>query len=79
MTNEVTGPLFLSEDFSLIKDFRVHESQAFQLKVEAIDAFNRHNFGTPNTDPRNPTFGIPQPGSTDLGPRNLQITGRFSF
>ena len=79
VTEEVTAPLWLSEDFSLIKNFPIRENTAFQLKVEALDAFNRHNFQVPNLDPRSSTFGVPQPGSTDLGPRNLQITGRISF
>lgn len=79
VTDIVTSPKYLSEDFSLIKNVPIREALSFQLKIEAIDAFNRHNFGIPNTDPRNPTFGIPQIGDQTLGPRSLQITGRINF
>ncbi len=80
VTEEVTSPLYLSEDFSLIKNVPIRESLAFQLKIEAIDAFNRHNFTLPQSvNPNDSTFGIPQVGSQNLGPRNLQITGRINF
>ncbi len=79
VTEEVTSPLYLSEDFSLIKNVPIREALSFQLKVEAIDAFNRHNFTIPSVDPNNNTFGVPQIGSQNLGPRTLQITGRINF
>jgi len=79
VTSIVTSPLYLSEDFSLIKNVPIREALSFQLKSEAIDAFNRHNFGIPNTDPRNSTFGIPQIGSQTVGPRTIQLTGRINF
>ena len=79
VTEEVTSPLYLSEDFSLIKNVPIKDSLSFQFKIEAIDAFNRHNFTIPSVDPNNAFFGIPQIGSQNLGPRTLQITGRISF
>jgi hypothetical protein len=30
-------------------------------------------------EPGDPSFGIPQIGSVDLGPRVIQLTGRISF
>jgi hypothetical protein len=80
VTSNVTSPIWKSEDFSLIKNIPIKESLAFQLKVEAIDAFNRHNFNLPDLEPNDigaTGFGIPT--STDLGPRSLQITGRINF
>jgi hypothetical protein len=72
--------LWLSEDFSLIKDFPLHERLAFQLKLEALDAFNRHNFNIPDIEPRDTaTFGVPSLGAQNMGPRKLQVTGRFTF
>jgi hypothetical protein len=79
VTTAVTSPLWLSEDFSLIKNVPIKENLSFQLKVEAIDAFNRHNFTIPDINPRDQEFGIPQIGSQNLGPRNLQLTGRINF
>ena len=48
MTEEVQSPVWKSEDFSLIKNFPITEMVKFQLKVEALDAFNRHNFSIPS-------------------------------
>jgi hypothetical protein len=80
VTSNVTTPLWLSEDFSVIKDFPVHERLAFQLKLEAIDAFNRHNFNIPDLEPRDTaTFGVPSLGAQNMGPRKLQVTGRITF
>ncbi len=79
VTSNVTGPLWKSEDLSLIKDVPLWSTLAFQLKVEALDAFNRHNFTLPSLQPNSPTFGVPQIGSQDLGPRVVQISGRLNF
>ena len=85
VTEEVTGPMFLSEDFSLLKNFHIGEHKALQIKVDAIDAFNRHRMGLPDTEPgdyNNGNFldgGFGVPGGTDYGPRNLQFSGRFNF
>ena len=79
VTSNVQTPRWLSEDFSLIKDFQLHDRLTFQLKLEAIDAFNRHNFNVPDQEPNNGDFGTPYLGSQDLGPRQLQVTGRINF
>ena len=79
VTSNISTPLWLSEDFSLIKDFEIHERLKFQLKLEAIDAFNRHNFNVPDVEPNDGNFGIPTLGAQDLGPRQLQVTGRINF
>ena len=80
VVSNVTSPIWKSEDFSLVKNIAIKESLAFQLKVEAIDAFNRHNFNVPDLEPNDiQTFGIPQYGSVDMGPRTLQVTGRITF
>jgi hypothetical protein len=81
VTEEITGPAYKAEDFSLLKNFAVKEGVSFQLKLEAIDAFNRHRMGIPDVQPGDFTgssgFGIPT--YTDYGPRNLQVTGRINF
>ena len=81
VTEEITGPNYLAEDFSLLKNFTVTERVKFQLKLEAIDAFNRHRMGLPDVEPGDyggsSGFGIPT--YVDYGPRNLQVTGRINF
>ena len=80
-TEAITGPLYLAEDVSLIKDFHIKGRFAFQLKGEAFDVFNRHRMGIPDTQPgdssQNTGFGIPT--YVDYGPRNMQVTGKFNF
>ena len=41
---------YLNEDFSLLKTFPIHESLAFTLKAEALNAFNRHTFTAVDTN-----------------------------
>ena len=81
ITEEITGPILKTEDFSLLKNFAITEKVRFQFKAEAINAFNRHRFGTPDTEPgdfNSPSgFGIPT--SSDLLARTLQVTGRINF
>ncbi|GGH08421.1 TonB-dependent receptor [Silvibacterium dinghuense] len=81
VTEAITGPMFKSEDFSLLKNFNITEKVIFVFKAEAIDAFNRHRMALPDTEPGDSTgstgFGIPT--AVDYGPRNLQVTGRINF
>jgi len=80
-TEAVTGPLYLAEDVSLLKDFHITQRIVFQLKGEAFDIFNRHRMGLPDLQPGDSSqaigFGIP--GAVDYGPRNMQVTGKISF
>jgi len=80
-TEAVTGPLYLAEDVSLLKDFHITQRVVFQLKGEAFDIFNRHRMGLPDLQPGDSSqaigFGIP--GAVDYGPRNMQVTGKISF
>ena len=76
--------MYKAEDFSLLKNFAISERTRFQLKLEAIDAFNRHRMAFPDVEPGDFTgstgFGVPTGVSgVDYGPRNLQVTGRFNF
>lgn len=74
---EYRMPAYLHEDFSLIKNVPIRENMAVQLKVEALNAFNRHTFALPGLSPNGSTFGIPT-GTLDA-PRNMQLTARFNF
>ena len=81
MTEAVTGPLYLSEDVSLLKDFRLTEKTTFQLKGEAFDVLNRHRMALPDLAPGDSsgTLGFGIPGAVDYGPRNMQVSGRINF
>jgi hypothetical protein len=73
----VRMPTWSNEDFSLLKDIPIHEQIAFQMKFEFLNAFNRHLFGTPDTNPADYTFGIPTYQANS--PRAIQVTGKISF
>jgi Carboxypeptidase regulatory-like domain len=85
VTEEVSGPMYLSEDFSLLKNFAITEKVKFQFKAEAFDIFNRHRMALPDVQPSDFLTGAPfaggfgVPGGTDYGPRNLQFSGRVNF
>jgi hypothetical protein len=80
-TEAITGPMYLSEDVSLLKDFNIKDGVKFQIKGEAFDVFNRHRMGLPSLNPNDSTsqtgFGIAT--YTDYGPRNMQVSGRITF
>jgi hypothetical protein len=46
--NNIIGPRRVNIDFSMIKDFRVTERQALQLRVELFNAPNHVELGAPN-------------------------------
>ena len=77
VTSEVRNFIYKNEDFSLIKKTPVGEHATFVFKVELLNAFNRHIFATPSTQPYDRFFGVPT--STIDGPRNMQLTGRIEF
>lgn len=77
VTGEIRNFRYYNEDFSLLKKTPIKEGMTLILKVELLNAFNRHVFATPSTQPYDRFFGVPT--STIDGPRNIQITGRFQF
>ena len=77
VTGEVRNFKYNDEDFSFIKNSPIYESLNFQFKVEMFNAFNRHIFATPNTQPYANNFGVPN--STISNPRSIQLTAKFLF
>lgn len=77
VTSEARNFKYYNEDFSLIKNTPITERINFQLKGEFLNAFNRHVFSTPDTNPYDNGFGVPT-GLIDT-PRFIQITGRITF
>jgi len=64
-------------DLSLIKNFSITEQLKFQLRGEFLNAFNRPQFGDPNTDPTSSSFG--KATSQSNLPRNVQIGLKLIF
>jgi hypothetical protein len=68
---------FYNEDISIIRDMPLNERIGIQLKLEMLNAFNRHAFALPDVTPTDNLFGVPT--STLTIPRNLQITAKFHY
>ena len=44
-------------DFTIIKNFKVHEKATMRFRAETFNAWNHPNLSTPNTSPTNTAFG----------------------
>lgn len=77
VTGEVRTQRFKNEDISIWKTTPIRENLAFVFKAELLNAFNRHQFALPDTNPADGAFGIPT--NTISPPRNIQFTARIDF
>ena len=77
VTGEVRSQRYFNEDVSLSKTTPIREGVSFIFKTELLNAFNRHQFAIPDTNPADSSFGIPT-GTVSL-PRNIQFTARIAF
>ena len=68
---------YYNEDISVIKETPIKDNVRFQLKLELLNAFNRHAFALPSVTPTDNLFGVPT--NTLSTSRNVQITGRINF
>ena len=71
------GPGYINSDLSLNKNFRVSERFNAEFRAEALNAFNKPEFATPNL-----TIGSSSAGQIQgtLGfPRLVQLGGRITF
>jgi Carboxypeptidase regulatory-like domain/TonB dependent receptor len=77
--NTLIGPLFIQQDISLAKTFKVTERVGFVLRTDAANAFNHTNLGSPNADVQSSSAGqitSIAPGGTM---RRLQFSGTIKF
>ena len=68
--NTVIGPPLFSVDSSVKKDMRFNERLKLQLRLDAFNAFNHPNFGSPNNGlaaDHLDANGVPMPGSGSFG------------
>ncbi|HKQ76366.1 MAG TPA: carboxypeptidase-like regulatory domain-containing protein [Blastocatellia bacterium] len=73
----VRGPAVFSEDFGLQKKFAFSEDKSFELRADYFNAFNRSGRGNPVTEITDPLFG--RIVGSRFGPRNIQVSARFTF
>jgi Carboxypeptidase regulatory-like domain/TonB dependent receptor len=77
--NNIRGPGFFNVDLGLFRTFSFTESINFQVRAEALNAFNHPNFANPGNDISNPnTFGYIT-STVGQGSRLWRFAGRFSF
>jgi hypothetical protein len=55
--SQLRTPWFMSDDFSLQKNFKPMEAMRIQFRAEFLNLFNRHRFSGINTDAASPLFG----------------------
>jgi len=68
----------LNEDFSVLKDFRLHEAHRLQFRAEFFNVLNRVVFGTPGTNLNAPaSFG--RIGGQANSPRHSQLGLKYIF
>ena len=81
ISQALTGPVLLSEDFSLIKKVRLASGTNFEFKLDAVNIFNRHRMGMPDMQPydQNSSTGFGLSNYSVIDPRSLQLSGRFNF
>ena len=76
-TVDLRAPGINKWDITAQKSVRVREGMSFKLAAEFYNAFNHTNLGTPNTTVTSSSFG--RITGTFLGPREIQVSGRFLF
>ncbi len=67
----------IDEDLSIAKRFHMTEAVQAEIRVELLNAFNRHIFGVPDSNPNDLAFGNVT-GMADTQ-RQIQLTGRIRF
>jgi hypothetical protein len=65
------------ENVSVFKDTVIKENIRIRFGVDFFNAFNRHNWGAPNTNIDSPAYGSIT--SDPWGPRTVQFNARFEF
>jgi hypothetical protein len=71
------GPGTDNFDISLFKNIHLLERYQMQFRAEAFNAFNRVQFGNPNTNINSNAFGVIS--SQQNSPRNIQLALRLLF
>lgn len=75
--SQLRTPWFLSDDFSLQKNFQLTESSRIQFRAEGLNMLNRHRINSIETNASNPLFGQVTGVSDDR--RQLQFGIRLDF
>jgi Carboxypeptidase regulatory-like domain len=89
--NQFRGPSYIDFDFGVFKMFRLNERISFGLGAQAFNVFNHPNFGVPDANLGDSTFGLitsmqgvpTSPYGSGLGfdssVRVVQLSAKFGF
>ena len=72
----IEGPPTLQLDMDLVKRVRIAESKEFEFRVDAVNILNHPNFGNPNLNINNTSFGRITSAS---GSRRFTVNARLNF
>jgi hypothetical protein len=76
-TSDIRAPGINKWDITIQKSVEIREQMNIRFQAELYNAFNRTHFGAPNTTVTSTSFG--RITDTFLGPREVQLSARFSF
>jgi hypothetical protein len=74
---DLRGPGVNNFDISIFKNTHITERYELQFRAESFNAFNRVQFGIPNTNINSNAFGVIS--SQQNSPRNIQLALRLLF
>jgi hypothetical protein len=77
--NSLRGPGYTDVDFSLFRNFTIHERYTIQFRAESFNLFNHPNFGNPDGTFEDANFGKITSINGSSSPREFQFAGRFTF
>jgi hypothetical protein len=77
--NSIRGPGTKDIDLALSRNFRVSDGQSFELRVEAFNALNWFQWGTPSVARNSATFGQITSTNPYISPRVIQLAVKYAF
>ena len=77
--NMLRGPGYNDIDFSVFRDFAIHERYTIQLRAESYNILNHPNFANPDGTFEDANFGKITAINGSSSPREFQFAGRFQF
>ncbi|MGA7410193.1 MAG: hypothetical protein WBW33_06890, partial [Bryobacteraceae bacterium] len=77
--NVLYGPIFIQQDFSIMKTFHFTERIGFTLRTDASNVFNHTNLGGPNGDLQSASVGQITSIAGGGTMRRLQFSGTLRF
>jgi hypothetical protein len=77
--NILEGPGFLNFDMGILKNFPISESKRVQFRFESFNIMNHPNFGNPDGNVSNGTFGRITGLASGSVPRIIELGLKFQF